>query len=138
MVRLLIEWDANLLIRNRKGNTACSLAEGRVQPETLELLRQREKEQLQEGGMWLDYSTKETENGNQFEGINCLKEQSEKTDNAIPVPDDKAKLKRLSKKLRDSAGKRGRFDVVRSIIDEVGDDFPEVSVSEIKYMIVLV
>ena len=131
VVRLLLKWDANLLIRNRKGHNPCTMAEGRVEPGTLELLRQREQEQLQKGGAWIDYSIEEQTNGNQSTVTKRLVEQSEKADNdagETPAESDTARLKRLSKKLRDSAGKRGKFDVVCNIVEEAGDDFPEVSI----------
>lgn len=130
VVRLFLTNNANLLIKNRKGNTPCGMAEGRLKVDTVELLRQTETQQLQRGGAYTDYTTNWDENG--AGGADNITAKLSKEGNIAPGKNssqgpDKSSLNKLSKRLRDSAGKRGKFEVVESIIEEAGDDFPEVS-----------
>jgi Ankyrin repeats (many copies) len=138
IVKLLLKHDANLLINNRMGNTPCGMAAGRLALDTLDLLRQTEKQQLAEGRKILDYTKQVDGKGLEPRGAGMdggIRTQSEKM--FPPHTVDTAHMKKLSKKLRDSAGKRGKYEVVRSIIGEAGEAFPEVSEDSAKNSILL-
>lgn len=150
MVQLLLAHGANLLLINRNGNTPCAIAadHNKLQPETCQLLQRIETEQLKAGGTFHDYRTTNGSAATTLVGgcktaslVPTIAQTPPKANAATSSLDkhttciDKdskttaefPSLKKLSKKLRDSAGKQGKANVVREIIKEAGNQFPKVS-----------
>ncbi|CAB9514744.1 Exonuclease mut-7 [Seminavis robusta] len=130
VVRFLLDHGANVLIVNRNGNTPCGMAQGKLLPSTCETLRRMEKRQLADGNVYQHYDFGVAADAEDAGAIPMAATadpgttQEQQPQQQSSAEGTEVCMKTLSKKLRDSAAKKGRAGIVREILEVAGERFP--------------